>query len=242
MGSHTVISSFVATPSGRDRSPQQHAVGIISTGKRGEEQRETRSPQPQSPRRADQASRRSGAHLRRNSHLCAPRAGRGRAGRGRAKRSSTGSVLCVRLRLGQGEASIPEHRRGWVLRVGKFSLCLLRGTGRSVAAPCGSSAEDGQAEQTRRASRGKVQVGVGPSSLPSKRWGAVRGLLRARGADCHGRQGTGGDPGAAPGVDGCRAVRGSAGRKYGSAAVGRPRVSEQQRAGSAPSVRNKETF
>lgn len=111
-----------------------------------------------------------------------------------------------------------------------------------MAAPCGSSAEHGQAEQTRRASRGKVQVGVGPSSLPSKRWGAVRGLLRARGADCHGRQGTGGDPGAAPGVDGCRAVRGSAGRKYGSAAVGRPRVSEQQRAGSAPSVRNKETF
>lgn len=174
----------------------------------------------------------------------AGRAGAGREGTGQALQHRVRALRAPAAGTGRGfnTRAPPRFGPAWVLRVGKFSLCLLRGTGRSVAAPCGSSAEHGQAEQTRRASRGKVQVGVGPSSLPSKRWGAVRGLLRARGADCHGRQGTGGDPGAAPGVDGCRAVRGSAGRKYGSAAVGRPRVSEQQRAGSAPSVRNKETF
>lgn len=91
------------------------------------------------------------------------------------------------------------------------------------------STEHGQAEQARRAGRGKIQVGVGLGLLPSERWGAVRGIVRARGAGCRGRRGAGGGPGAARGAEGCQVVRGSGGGNYGSAAVGRPQVSETRR-------------
>lgn len=70
----------------------------------------------------------------------------------------------------------------------------------------------------------------------------MRGIVRARGAGCRGRRGSGGGPEAALGADDCQVVWGSVGGKYGSAAVGRPQVSEQRRVVSAPSVRSKETF